>query len=113
MVKYFNPDHKDQLDEILLSLPGVEPTQLFGHPSYKVNGKVFASLMEDGITLRLPAGTVQTLIEQDNISGFAPVGPPRRNWVLIQVEEARDYDNYRTYFEEAMIYVLAGASSQQ
>jgi predicted DNA-binding protein (MmcQ/YjbR family) len=107
MARRFNPDHKDTLDAMLLDLPGVEPGQMFGHPSYKIMGKIFASLMETGVTLKLPEDRVQALLQEPTIAPFAPMGNPMRQWVLIEVEDAADFARYRAYFEEALQFVAA------
>ena len=109
MAQRFDPDHKQTLDALLLDLPGVTPGQMFGHPSYKILGKIFVSLMENGITLKLPEDRVQELLHEPHMAPFAPMGNPMRQWVLIEVADAADYAQYHAYFEEALQFVAAEA----
>lgn len=109
MTQRFDPDHKKALDALLLDLPGVTRGQMFGHPSYKIFGKIFASLMENGVTLKLPGDRVQVLLREPDIVPFAPMGTPMRQWALIMVKEAGDYTRYHAYFEEALQFVAAEA----
>jgi predicted DNA-binding protein (MmcQ/YjbR family) len=105
MTQHYDPTHKTALDAMLLDLPGVSAGQMFGHPSYKIKGKIFASLMEDGVTLKLPDEAVKALLKHDNAAPFAPMGNPMRQWVLIRVQDAADYAAYRAYFEQALSFV--------
>lgn len=113
MAQRFNPEHKTYLDDMLLGWPGVEPGQMFGHPSYKTHGKIFASLMEDGVTIKLPESIIDTVLQQENISPFRPM-PDRimRQWVLIQVDNADQYADYGLYFEQALAFVAAEATAK-
>lgn len=107
MAKYlrFNPDHKAALDPLLLSIPGVTAGHMFGHPSYKIAGKMFAALLEDGVTLKLPADTGFRLLSQhDDVEPFSPMGHPMRQWVLIRLGDPQDCLAYRPYFEQAIAF---------
>ena len=58
----YRPDVKDVVDGMVLGMPGVKASKAFGHPAYKVNGKIFAFVGINGIALKLPAQRVQELI---------------------------------------------------
>lgn len=47
---------RELFEERVLDWPGVVKRPMFGTPGYTVGGKVFASLMEDSVTLKLPTG---------------------------------------------------------
>lgn len=40
----------DEFRELLLALPGVEERAHMGHPDFRVNGRIFASLQTDDVT---------------------------------------------------------------
>ena len=113
MPPHFRPDHKTALDSLLLGIPGVTAGQMFGHPSYKIAGKVFASVMEDGITIKLPEDTRQAMLERENVSTFAPMGTPMREWVLVRVADAGEYVAYRDYLEQVLQFVAAEADQKK
>ena len=101
---------KDALDKMLLDLPGVSAGQMFGYPCFKVKGKVFASLTEAGVTVKLPDEAVKTLLGRDNVTPFAPMGRAMRRWVLVQIDDPAELDSYRAYFEQALAFVAAEAA---
>jgi predicted DNA-binding protein (MmcQ/YjbR family) len=103
----YNLDFKTVLDRMMLGLPGVSAGQMFGHPSYKVKGKVFASLTEDGVTIKLPDAAVRSLLEHDNVTPFAPMGRTMRQWVLVHVSDPAELESYREHFEQALAFVAA------
>jgi predicted DNA-binding protein (MmcQ/YjbR family) len=103
----YDPNHKTVLDKMMLGLPGVEAGQMFGYPSYKIGGKVFASLMEDGVAIKLPDEGVKALLEHDNVTPFTRMGRTMRQWVLVSVDDAAELDSYRPYFEQALAFVAA------
>jgi hypothetical protein len=102
---HYQPEHKTAVDALLLGMPGVSTGQMFGHPSYKITGKVFAALMENGIILKLPQVTVNDLLTRENVTSFAPGGTPMRLWVLIEMRSADDYAQYMAYYREAWEFV--------
>ena len=107
MAQRFDPTHKAKLDALLLGLPGVQAGQMFGHPSYKIAGKIFASLMENGVTVKLPPARVESLLQRDDIVPFAPMGRPMRQWVLIRAQDPAAYDSYADILREGLEYVLS------
>lgn len=110
MSQRFDPDHKATLDAMLLDVPGVTAGQMFGHPTYKIAGKVFATLMENGVTVKLPEDAAAELLAHDYAVPFAPMGNPMRQWVLIQVADAEEYARHQPALETALSYVLAEAT---
>lgn len=111
MAQHFSPDQKDSLDEMLLGWPDIEAGEMFGHPSYQIQGKVFASLMENGISLKMPPAVITNLLQQKNISPFMPIpGQVLRHWIFIQVDDSMDYADYGPYVEQALAFVAAETS---
>ena len=69
----FNPEVKEVLDSFLLENPEVEAGKAFGLPAYYVNGKMFASVYENGATIKVPIAMVEELLQKDGISEFRPM----------------------------------------
>jgi hypothetical protein len=57
-----NAAHKDMMDGLLLGMPGVKGSKAFGYPAYKVNGKVFAFVGSQGVSIKLPLGSLYQVI---------------------------------------------------
>jgi hypothetical protein len=105
----YNARHKLVLDDLLLSHPPVQPGKIFGYPAYYVGKKLFASLYEQGIGVKLPAHSAALLLETDpNVVPFTPLSRPKmREWVQINLERSEDYPRYLSVFEESIRYVAS------
>ena len=57
-----------QLRELALGLPGVEERETWGHPTFRVRDKIFASMSDDGATATVKA----TPDEQEALVGGDP-----------------------------------------
>jgi len=102
----FDPDHKEVIDPILLSMPGVSPGKMFGYPAYYVNGKMFACLYEKGIGIKVPEELANDLIGKEGITPFVPLGRKRmREWVQIDRSNSDDYIKDQWIFERSVSYV--------
>jgi predicted DNA-binding protein (MmcQ/YjbR family) len=103
----FNPEVKEVLDSFLLENPEVEAGKAFGLPAYYVNGKMFASVYENGATIKVPIAMVEELLQKDGISEFRPMDKHvMKNWVLIEREDPEDLVEDRDLFDKAFEYVL-------
>lgn len=107
MIK-FNVEHKTVLDELLLENPLVRPGKMFGYPAYYVGKKLCISLYERGVSIKLPKGTVATLLASDpNAAPFQPnEGRIMREWVLITLNQSSEYRRYQHLFEESIRFVF-------
>lgn len=103
----FDPAVKAVLDELLLVIPGVLEGTLFGYPGYSINGKVFASLKEDGISLKLAPPEIAAALQQPHISQFTIMGKPMRDWVFIQHPTPDDYRNDLPLLQQSLEFVAA------
>ena len=104
----FNEKHKEVLDEILLEIPGVKAGKMFGMPGYYVDGKLFACVWENGVSLKLPQAAREKLLEQKGVEPFVPMeGRPMKEWVLITRKNSKDYLEYEDAFISAVEYVLS------
>jgi len=109
MAKY-TPEHKAVLDDLLLGDPRLRSGKMFGYPAYYAGDKLCICLYEGGVGLKLPEQTVARLLETDaNAIPFQPMGRRKmREWVQINLERSEDYRQYRSVFDESILYVLAG-----
>jgi len=102
----FNPEVKEVLDSFLLENPEVEAGKAFGLPGYYVNGKMFASVYENGATIKVPSEMMAELLERDGISEFRPMDKHvMKYWVLIEREDPEDLVEDRELFQKAFDYV--------
>ena len=102
----FNQDHKEVIDTILLSIPGVSPGKMFGYPAYYVKGKMFACLYENGIGIKVPEEMALDLVGKEGITCFQPLGKKRmREWIQIPRERSPDYVKDEWIFQGSVGYV--------
>lgn len=88
----FNPQHKAMLDTLLQQLPGVTTGKMFGYPAYYVNGKLFACVYSDGVGVKVPEETANSLLTNAHVVSFQPMGKPKmREWVQINRLISSDY----------------------
>ncbi|WP_119067442.1 TfoX/Sxy family protein [Aggregatilinea lenta] len=98
------PEQKQVIDEILGGVTGVSERKTFGHPAYYIRGKMFATMMETGVALKLPEDTVAELVAQ----GHQPLshgGPPVRGWVVLTVPDAAQLRDCTPLIEQSVGYV--------
>ena len=92
----------DELRRVALSLPEAEERETWGHPTFRVRDKMFATLSDDGRS----AGVKTTKEEQTALVAAAPetFGVPayvgRHGWVSIRLATA-DPAEVRELVEEA------------
>lgn len=104
----FNENHKKVLDEMLLEIPGVKPGKMFGLPGYYINGKLFACVWEDGVSLKVPNKVREKLLKRKGVEPFVPMeNRPMKEWVLIKRKNPRDYLKFEDAFISALEYVLS------
>ena len=100
---------KEQIDALLLQLPGVSAGKINGLDAYFVGDRMFACISGDGIGLRLPVATATELqFSRDNIVPFQPGGmPSSREWIQIDRAEAADYEQDLQLFRDSLEFVKA------
>jgi hypothetical protein len=101
----FNLKHKETLDSFLLDIPIVKPGKMYGYPAYYVGGKLFASLFNDGVCVKLPEIRVKELLKEDGIEYFEPMGRRMREWIFIIRDNSDDYQKDLHIFEESIEFV--------
>jgi hypothetical protein len=103
---------KEQIDALLLALPGVSARKINNLDAYFVSDKMFACISGDGIGLRLPATTATELqFSRDNVVPFSPGGmASTREWIQINRADAADYEKDLALFQAALEFVKGGRS---
>jgi hypothetical protein len=101
----FNEKHKEILDSFLLGIPIVIPGKMYGYPAYYVGGKLFASLYNTGVCIKIPESRVKELLIKEGIFPFEPMGRMMREWIFIIRENSEDYQKDRAIFMESIDFV--------
>jgi hypothetical protein len=102
----FDPQQRDVLDSMLLSMPGVKRGQAFGQPAYYINGKMFACLNPTGVSVKLPKEQAAALIDGSTFVPFEPMpGRAMGGWVLVIHPEAENYRQDESLLQQAFEYV--------
>lgn len=103
---------KEQIDALLLKLPGVSARKINGLDAYFVSDKMFACISGGGIGLRLPVATATELqFSRDNVVAFQPAGlTSTREWIQIDRAEAADYEKDLELFQTSLEFVKAARS---
>lgn len=100
---------KDAADKLLLKLPDVTASQMFGFPAYKASGKSFAFVSAKGLVIKLPEARVSALVgEGKPFSKYEPKpGMVWKQWVSIGGLKANQYAEHEKLMRESMDYVRA------
>ena len=101
---------KNQIDAVLLKLPGVTARKVNGLDAYFVSDKMFACISGRGVGVRLPAATATELhFSRDNVVPFQPAGlGSTREWIQIDRPDAADYEKDLELFRASLDFVKAG-----
>ena len=104
------PSRKDQIDALLLKLPGVSARKINNLDAYFVSDKMFACISGNGVGLRLPVATATELqFSRDNVGPFSPGGvASTREWIQIERAEAADYEKDLELFQASLDFVKKG-----
>lgn len=104
-VKY-NAKHKEVLDSFLLNIPIVKPGKMFGYPTYYVGGKLFASVYEDAVCVKVPESLANELLKREEIVHFQPMGRRKmREWIQINRNNSEDYLKDQGIFDASVEFV--------
>ena len=104
-VKY-NAKHKEVLDSFLLNIPIVKPGKMFGYPAYYVGGKLFASVYEDAVCVKVPESLANELLKREEIVHFQPMGRRKmREWIQINRNNSEDYLKDQGIFDASVEFV--------
>ncbi|MBU1670358.1 MAG: TfoX/Sxy family protein [Actinobacteria bacterium] len=104
---------KEVLDDMLLGDPEVEPRKAFGYPSYSVNGKMFACVYGDGVSIKLPAERAAELVEGEGYALFEPMeGRKMREWVVVSHADPEEFRADADLLKESLDYVYHASKSK-
>jgi hypothetical protein len=100
---------KEQLDALLLKLPGVSARKINGLDAYFVSDRMFACISGNGIGLRLPVAVATELqFSRENVVPFQPGGmASTREWIQIDRADAAEYDKDLELFQASIDFVKA------
>jgi hypothetical protein len=81
------PPSFEDVRRIALSLPGVEEGLSYGTPGFRVSGRLFARIKEDGVTLvvRTDRDTRDILLEANPAAFFVTPHYQGYDWMLIRL----------------------------
>jgi hypothetical protein len=104
------PTRKDQIDALLLALPGVEGRKINGLDAYFVADKMFACISGNGIGIRLPVATATELqFSRENVTSFSPGGmSSTREWIQVDRADAAEYAKDLDLFQASIDFVTRG-----
>jgi len=87
---------------------GVTQGAMFGVPAFLVDGRVFACVWGDGVGLRLPTETAQTVVGLMGLKSFTPFGrSPMRGWIQRDCTDVPEFTPTRKLCDAACAYVRA------
>lgn len=101
---------KEQIDAVLLQLPGVVSKKINQLDAYFVSDRMFACISGKGVGLRLPTATATELqFSRDNVHPFQPGGTAvSKEWIQIERVDAAEYEKDLELFRAAMEFVKGG-----
>ncbi len=79
------------------------------HANFLVGNKVFAFLQGDGVALKLPKSTIQTLVETQQAAPLVMGKRTMKEWVVIKHAHPEDYTQDKALFQESMAFVASKA----
>jgi hypothetical protein len=104
------PSRKEQIDAVLLKLPGVVSKKMNQLDAYFVSDRMFACISGTGVGLRVPAATATELqFSRDNVHPFQPGGTViSKEWIQIDRADAAEYEKDLELFKTSMEFVKGG-----
>lgn len=91
-------DLKAAFDEAVLDWPDVTAETMFGCPSYRADGTLFAVLVTGGVALtRLPDDQREPLGRSFETGPFEAGDRTVTKWVQVTVDDGSDLDSLRPY----------------
>jgi hypothetical protein len=105
-----SPNRKEQIDALLLKLPGVSARKINGLDAYFVSDRMFACISGEGVGLRLPSAmATEVQFSKDGVVPFQPKGmPSTREWIQINRADAADYEKDLELFRASLKFVAGG-----
>ena len=90
--------------------PRISRANMFGMPTLKINGKAFAGFFDDALIVKLGVERVQQLLKGKGAREADPsgMGRPMKEWVMIDQPKSAAKKKWRTFAEEAKVFVSKG-----
>jgi hypothetical protein len=100
---------KQELDAILVGIPGVVSKKIGGLDGYFVGDRMFACISGGGVGLRLPAAVARDLqFSRENVTAFQPGGmSSTKEWIQIDRADAAEYKKDLELFQASIDFVRA------
>ena len=102
----------NELDLYLSNLVGklskVTVGQKFGHVNFTVGKKVFAFSRPDGVALKLPLTTVDSLVLKKKAARLVMGTKVMKEWVMLKHPKPADYRGDLGLFKESLAFVSEG-----
>ncbi len=102
-------EHKlyGEVVQALLSDPRVTEASMFGMPTLKVGGKVFAGLWKKQLVVKIGVPRVQAMLKAKSGKQFDPsgMGRPMKEWIVIKEPESSAKKKWIALAEEAKALV--------
>jgi hypothetical protein len=102
--------YREEVLNILLKM--LEPFEdvtrdnMFGFPSFRASGRIFACVYESGISLKMPVDAADKIVNAPGISPFIPFGRARmRQWIHIERKKVPDFKKDISIIEASIHYV--------
>lgn len=104
------PSRKQQIDAVLLKLPGVVAKKINGLDAYFVSDRMFACISGQGVGIRVPVAVATELqFSRDNVVPFQPGGVgATREWIQIDRADATEYEKDLELFKKSLEFVKGG-----
>ncbi len=104
------PTRKQQIDAVLLKLPGVVAKKINGLDAYFVSDRMFACISGQGVGIRVPVAVATELqFSRDNVVPFQPGGVgATREWIQIDRADATEYEKDLELFKKSLEFVKGG-----
>ena len=101
---------KEQIDALLLKLPGVSARRIGGVDGYFVSDKMFACVGDKGLGLRLPAPVATELqFSCQYVGPYSPGGvASTREWVQVMRDDPADFAKDMDLVQQSLEYVRKG-----
>jgi hypothetical protein len=102
----FREDVLNILLKILEPFEDVTPDNMFGFPSFRASGRIFACVYESGISLKMPSDAAEKIVSAPGITPFIPFGRARmRQWIHIERKKADAFIDDFHIIEASIHYV--------
>jgi hypothetical protein len=117
------PNYREDALEVMRALvaanfPQAVEGKMFGSVAWFTDaaggkkGKLFASVFEEGVTIKLPRERIAELVDGELFQHFEPYGmPPMREWLYVIRADAEDYAEDLELLRESAAFVAQLAAA--